>query len=168
MIQSFQTGVWIPPNLLEHHCLRTEYSSDAGSSSTPASGSTTPVVTDSESTVFGSVRGARSPRSKEGSPTSSVTLEEKLQALLQERPPVMSRNEQQLMFENEQTQKSKQFVKEASEQGQVKWEVYWKYLEAASILGVMAYLTGTVLQQVFTLCESTAEMSLPRFDTSSP
>lgn len=72
------------------------------------------------------------------------------------------------MFENEQTQKSKQFVKEASEQGQVKWEVYWKYLEAASILGVMAYLTGTVLQQVFTLCESTAEMSLPRFDTSSP
>lgn len=65
----------------------------------------------------------------------------------------MSRDEQRTMFEHAQTQKSKQFVKEASQQGKVKWEVYWKYLEAASLVGVFAYLAGTVLQQVFTVCK---------------
>lgn len=125
------------------------------SSSTPNSGSATPVVTDGESTVFGSAKGNRSPRSsssKDRSPSSeAVTIQEKLQALLQERPPVLTRKEQQTEFELAQSQKSTQFVKEISQQGKVKWDVYWKYLEAASRPGVFGYIFAIFAQQGFTL-----------------
>lgn len=102
------------------------------------------------------MRGTRSPRSaitKEGSPTEAITLQEKLQALLQERPPVLSRREQQIEFEQALTSQSTQFLKEASQQGKVKWDVYWKYLEASSKSGVFFYLFFILAQQGFTLCE---------------
>jgi hypothetical protein len=102
------------------------------------------------------MRGTRSPRSastKEGSPSETITLQEKLRALLQERPPVLSRGERQIEFEQGLTRQSTQFLKEASQQGKVKWGVYWKYLEAASKSGVFFYIFFILAQQGFTLCE---------------
>lgn len=136
----------------------TEYSSKSNTNSAPTSGSATPV-TDGESTLFGSgsTRGSRSPRSsKDQSPSSEhdrVTIEEKLQALLSSRPPVLTHKEQQTSYEQAQTQKSTQFVKEISQQGKVKWAVYWKYLEAASKAGVFGYIFAIFAQQGFTVRE---------------
>lgn len=132
----------------------TEYSSKSSSSSANNSGSATPLVTDGESTLFGSFRTTRSLQgAKEGSPSAeTVSLQEKLQALLQERPPVLTRREQQVEFEQALTRQSTQFLKEASQQGKVKWQVYWKYLEAASLSGVFFYIFFIFAQQGFTLC----------------
>lgn len=38
---------------------------------------------------------------------------------------------------------------EHSEQGKVKWDVYMRYLEAASKVGFSAFIAATILQQVF-------------------
>jgi len=114
-------------------------------------------VTDGESTIFGSTRGTRSTRlasTKHGSPSSeTVTLQEKLQALLQERPPLLTRREQQIEFEQAVSRQSTQFLKEASQQGKVKWKVYLKYIEAASKSGVFFYVFFILAQQGFILRE---------------
>ncbi|KAF8317395.1 hypothetical protein DL93DRAFT_2125118 [Clavulina sp. PMI_390] len=120
------------------------------------SGTTTPIITDGESTAFNSLKSDRTRAPSDSADAEAVTIQEKLHALLQERPPVLSRKEQQVEFELAQTTKSTQFVKEISQQGKVKWSVYWKYMEAASGPAVIAYILTTIAQQGFTLLSNFA------------
>lgn len=41
----------------------------------------------------------------------------------------------------------------SSEQGKVKREVYWQYLQAASMIGSIAYVFSVILAQAFNVCE---------------
>ena len=51
-------------------------------------------------------------------------------------------------------QSHKTMQKERSEQGEVKLDVYWQYLKAASLVGGLLYAISIVLQQVASIGES--------------
>jgi hypothetical protein len=86
------------------------------------------------------------------SPTSS--LHEKLRAPFEGRPPIWSRKEHQDLYEQKLSQQSKVILKEMSQQGRVKADIYFKYLKAASRLGVFFFVFCMLLQNAFTIRKS--------------
>jgi hypothetical protein len=105
-------------------------------------------MTADESTLVGSINGARSARSP------APSLVGKLRALFEGRPPILSRQEQENLYEQALLQQSKVFLKETSQQGRVKAEIYFKYLEAASRTGAFLFVLSIVLQNTFNICKS--------------
>lgn len=65
----------------------------------------------------------------------------------------MSLKDQQVDYQTKIRQQSTMFLKEKSEQGHVKFQVYMEYLEAASKWGVLAFILCTFAQQGFTICK---------------
>ncbi|KAG8854878.1 hypothetical protein FRB96_007278 [Tulasnella sp. 330] len=67
----------------------------------------------------------------------------------QRAPSLLSPEAQKASTGESLTRLSRVVQKERSEQGKVKREVYWQYLQAASIIGSIAYVFSVVLTQVF-------------------
>ena len=108
----------------------------------------TPITSDNDSTLAGSSKGASSILSPNGAPG----LRSKLEALLQTESPLLSPEEQRRKYSTGLSQTSKNFEKERSEQGKVKWTVYLRYLESASRIGVIFFILSILAQQGLTIC----------------
>ncbi|KAF9518525.1 hypothetical protein BS47DRAFT_1388932 [Hydnum rufescens UP504] len=124
--------------------LITEYSSDSGPGSNSSSGNITPTTND-DSTLAASITSS-------GSTHSPIpSLYDNLRAPFEGRPSILSRKEHQDLYEQKLSQQSKVILTEMSQQGRVKADIYFKYLKAASRLGVFFFVFCMLLQNAFTI-----------------